>query len=367
MTDTDLADKSGAPEASEPLSPTASAPARGQSLWTRLRAMFAMRTVSLRDDLEVALESEAAGETADFSPSERTILQNVLQLGDKHVEDVMVPRADIVALEDTVTIRTLLESFIDANHSRLPIYHETLDDIGGFIHVKDLLRWMTQRSGQKKRASKSAAAKPAAATGLSLTASDLAMTVKQAGLTRDLLFVPPSMPAPDLLVKMQASHIHLAIVVDEYGGTDGLVSIEDLVEEIVGDISDEHDTDELLVKGGEDGVYTADGRVDIEELEKLLNVDFLPEEREEDADTLGGLVFSMAGRVPARGELIRHPSGIEFEIIDSDPRRVKRVRIHTHGKTEPKAQPTAEAAQAAPETPQNDADPAPNVEADKKE
>ena len=147
------------------------------------------------------------------------------------------------------------------------------------------------------------------------------------------------MPAPDLLVKMQASHIHLAIVIDEYGGTDGLVSIEDLVEEIVGDISDEHDTDEIA---GQAAARTASippmAASTSRNSKKLLNVDFLPEEREEDADTLGGLVFSMAGRVPARGEIIRHPSGIEFEIIDSDPRRVKRVRIHTRGKTEPKAE-----------------------------
>jgi CBS domain containing-hemolysin-like protein len=350
-------------------SPSGGRSARRHGLWDLIKQRFGQgRDSSLGESLQNVIETHSS---ADGSPQmadeAKSMMLNIIEFADMRVEDVMVPRADIVALEDTVTIRTLLESFIDANHSRLPIYHETLDDIGGFIHVKDLLRWMTQRSGQKKRTSKSAAAKPAAATGLSLTASDLAMTVKQAGLTRDLLFVPPSMPAPDLLVKMQASHIHLAIVVDEYGGTDGLVSIEDLVEEIVGDISDEHDTDELLVKGGEDGVYTADGRVDIEELEKLLNVDFLPEEREEDADTLGGLVFSMAGRVPARGELIRHPSGIEFEIIDSDPRRVKRVRIHTRGKTEPKAETPVEAAQAPSEQSQAVADPAPHSEPDKKE
>jgi CBS domain containing-hemolysin-like protein len=138
------------------------------------------------------------------------------------------------------------------------------------------------------------------------------------------------MPAPDLLVKMQASHIHMAIVVDEYGGTDGLVSIEDLVEEIVGEISDEHDTDDAqMIRTGENGIYVADARVGIEELEELLGIDFLPDERDQDADTLGGLIFSMMGRVPVRGELIRHDSGVEFEILDSDPRRVKRVRIHT--------------------------------------
>jgi CBS domain containing-hemolysin-like protein len=332
--------------------PSGNKAARRQGLWKLIKQRFGQgRDSSLGESLQNVIETHAG---ADGSPQiadeAKSMMLNIIEFADMRVEDVMVPRADIVALEDTATIRALLDSFIDANHSRLPIYHETLDDIGGFIHVKDLLRWMAQRSGQKKRTSKTPAAKPAN-PGFSLTGSDLSMTIKGAGLTRDLLFVPPSMPAPDLLIKMQASHIHLAIVVDEYGGTDGLVSIEDLVEEIVGDISDEHDTDELLVKGGEDGVYTADGRVDIEELEKLLNVDFLPEEREEDADTLGGLVFSMAGRVPVRGELIRHPSGIEFEIIDSDPRRVKRVRIHTRGKMERKAE--------APAEPAAETDPAP--------
>jgi CBS domain containing-hemolysin-like protein len=322
--------------------PSGGRPHRRQGLWNLLKQHFGSgRDSSFQESLQNVIDTHSgSGGESQIADEARSMMLNIIEFADMRVEDVMVPRADIVALEDTANIRALLETFIDANHSRVPIYHETLDDIGGFIHVKDLLRWMAQRSGQKKRASKAATAKPAA-PGFSLTGGELSLSIKQAGLTREILFVPPSMPAPDLLIKMQASHIHLAIVVDEYGGTDGLVSIEDLVEEIVGDISDEHDTDELLVRGGENGVYIADGRVDIEELEKLLKVDFLPEEREEDADTLGGLIFSMAGRVPVRGELIRHPSGIEFEIVDSDPRRVKRVRIHTQGKAEAAAKPEA--------------------------
>lgn len=324
--------------------PSNGRPQRRSGLWNLLKQRFgAGRDSSFQESLQNVIDTHSSnGGESQIADEAKSMLLNIIEFADMRVEDVMVPRADIVALEDTNNIRTLLETFIDANHSRVPIYHETLDDISGFIHVKDLLRWMAQRSGQKKRAAKTATAKPSA-PGFSLTGGELSLSIKQAGLMRDLLFVPPSMPAPDLLIKMQASHIHLAIVVDEYGGTDGLVSIEDLVEEIVGDISDEHDTDEHLVRAGENGVYTADGRVDIEELEKLLNVDFLPEEREEDADTLGGLIFSMAGRVPVRGELIRHPSGIEFEIVDSDPRRVKRVRIHTQAKAAPAAVVPAEA------------------------
>ncbi|MBL8905356.1 MAG: HlyC/CorC family transporter [Rhizobiales bacterium] len=323
--------------------PSGSGRARRPGLWHLIKQRFGPgRDSSFQESLQNVIETHAAsGGESQIADEARSMMLNIIEFADMRVEDVMVPRADIVALEETATIRTLLETFIEANHSRVPIYHETLDDINGFIHVKDFLRWMAQRSSQKKRAGKTTTAKPAA-PGFSLTGGELSLAIKQAGLTRDLLFVPPSMPAPDLLIKMQASHIHLAIVVDEYGGTDGLVSIEDLVEEIVGDISDEHDTDERLVRGGEYGVYTADGRVDIEELEKLLKVDLLPEEREEDADTLGGLIFSMAGRVPVRGELIRHPSGIEFEIVDSDPRRVKRVRIHTQVKSEPQAAMPAE-------------------------
>jgi CBS domain containing-hemolysin-like protein len=168
---------------------------------------------------------------------------------------------------------------------------------------------------------------------VTLPEADLDTTVKQTGILRPLLFVPPSMRAADLLVKMQSTRSHMAIVVDEYGGTDGLVSIEDLVEEIVGDIADEHDEDEAeLISPAEDGVYLADARAPIEDVEELLGLSLLPEEREEDADSLGGLIVSMLGRVPVRGELLRHPAGIELEILEADPRRVRKIRIHTRPK-----------------------------------
>jgi CBS domain containing-hemolysin-like protein len=256
------------------------------------------------------------------------MMLNIIEFSSLRVDDVMVPRVDIVAIDEADSMQDLLEKFIDANHSRVPVYRETLDGITGMIHVKDFLRWMAARGAKKRRTTKvEKAEKPAA--GLSIAAATLATPVKQAGLNREVLFVPPSMPATDLLVRMQASHTHLAIVIDEYGGTEGLVSIEDLVEVIVGDISDEHDTDEdLEIKPLEEKVYAADGRVDLAALETLLGVDLLPEEEEEEADTLAGLIFKIAGRVPTRGEVIRHSSGLEFEILESDPRRVKRVRIN---------------------------------------
>ena len=301
---------------------------RRDSLWRRIRNSFGRnRDRGLRESLEGALDSHEAQHPGESVRQEtKSMMLNIIEFSNLRVDDVMVPRVDIVAIDEAGTMRELLEKFIDANHSRVPVYRETLDGVTGMIHVKDFMRWMTARGAKKKKQARNE--KPALA-GLSITASELSTAVKQASLNREVLFVPPSMPATDLLVRMQASHTHLAIVIDEYGGTEGLVSIEDLVEVIVGDIADEHDTDEAVeIKPIEDGLYSADGRVDIAQLETLLGVDLLPDEEEEEADTLAGLVFKLAGRVPTRGEIIRHESGVEFEILDSDPRRVKRVRIN---------------------------------------
>ena len=186
--------------------------------------------------------------------------------------------------------------------------------------------------------------KPAATARLDLGKVDLQRSVATMNITRDLLYVPGSMSVLDLLLKMQTTRLHLALVVDEYGGTDGLVSIEDLVEEVVGDIADEHDVeDEPLIRTDPRLGLIADARMPIEELEKHLARELVSEEQEEDIDTLGGLVFSIAGRIPARGELVRHPSGIEFEVLEADPRRIKKLRIHVR---RPRA--TGEAKRALP-------------------
>jgi CBS domain containing-hemolysin-like protein len=295
-------------------------PPRREGLLRALKKRFRRnRSEDLQQEIETVIETHRAENPESEVAQETTsMMRNVITFSGLKVEDVMVPRADIIAIEDDANLRALLAKFNEANHSRVPIYHETLDDVLGMIHVKDFLRWMTTRK-------KSKAKNP----GLSVSAADLAHTVKQSGLMREVLFVPPSMPAADLLVKMQASHIHLAIVIDEYGGSDGLVSIEDLVEEIIGDIEDEHDTDEeKLIKKQDETTYVADARVFISVVDKLLGVDLLPDEEEDEADTLGGLIFEMAGRVPPRGEIIRHASGLEFEILQSDARRIKRIRIH---------------------------------------
>jgi CBS domain containing-hemolysin-like protein len=242
-----------------------------ESLWQRLRNRFGRsRDLGLRESLEGAIESHEAQNPGETVGQEaRSMMVNIIEFSSLRVDDVMVPRVDIVAIDETDSMQDLLEKFIDANHSRVPVYRETLDGVTGMIHVKDFLRWVAARGAKKRRAGKAEKDKTEklekpAAPGLSITAAVLGTSVKQAGLNREVLFVPPSMPATDLLVRMQASHTHLAIVIDEYGGTEGLVSIEDLVEVIVGDIADEHDTDEdLEIKPVEEGVFLADGRVDL--------------------------------------------------------------------------------------------------------
>ncbi len=312
---------------------------RPSGLWSRIRMLFSNgQDTSLRESLEDVIEQHGA-ENGDsgLKPEARSRMINLLEFEDLRVDDVMVPRADIIAVGEDVTIRKLLKIFIEANHSRIPAYRETLDDPIGMVHIKDLMRWLTTRGRSKSRKvpgkPSGTAAGAKSALEMVLSDKDLSFTIRRAGLIRDVLFVPPSMPAGDLLIKMQATRLHMAIVVDEYGGTDGLLTIEDLVEEIVGDIADEHDeADEDLVRPAEGGTYIADARAAIEDVEKLFKVDLLPDDMDEDADTLGGFIFFMLGRVPTRGELIKHDSGIEFEILGADPRRVKRLKIHARGK-----------------------------------
>ena len=228
------------------------------------------------------------------------------------VEDVMVPRADIIAVEADTGLHDLSKAFADAGHSRLPVYRDSLDEPIGFVHIKDLMpHLMLTARGRSAKSYKD---------------KKLINSIRRA-----VLFVPPSMLARDLLRRMQVRRIHMAIVVDEYGGTDGLVTLEDLLEPIVGDIEDEHDDAETSVEvvGTVNGVsvFEADARVSIDDFEEALGREFATPDEEDDVDTLGGLVFTLAGRVPERGEIIRHSNGVEFEIMDADARRVKRLRI----------------------------------------
>jgi CBS domain containing-hemolysin-like protein len=303
------------PNAEPPSSP-APAPSRGPSLWQRLRGLLALRTVSLRDDLEVALESESNGETADFTQSERTILKNVLDLADKRVEDVMIPRADIEAIDGERTLGELVARFRQVGHSRMPVYKESLDDIVGFIHVKDALRRITE-----------VVADPEATTPVKLVSTGLRSRLDRLDLLRQVLFVPPLMPVGDLLQQMQLKRVHMAVVIDEYGGTDGLVTIEDLLEAVVGEIEDEHDDDVALVRKVNSNVFIASARAELEEVRDVIGPDFDPAEHADEVDTLGGLVFELAGHVPAKGEIVTGIKGFEFEVLQADSRQVKRVKI----------------------------------------
>jgi CBS domain containing-hemolysin-like protein len=245
------------------------------------------------------------------------MMRRILHFGKLTVEDVMVPRADIVAVDESITVDELMRVFREAEHSRVPVYHETLDDPRGMIHIRDLMSWITEEAETSVKAP------------LDLGRVDLKRTIGAIAITRELLYVPASMAALHLLLKMQNTRIHLALVVDEYGGTDGLVSIEDLVEEVVGEIADEHDVEEApLIRSDPRLGLIADARVPIEDLEKHIGVELGSGEQEEDIDTLGGLVFALAGRIPELGERVLHPSGVKFEVLEADPRRIKKLRIH---------------------------------------
>jgi CBS domain containing-hemolysin-like protein len=309
------------------------APRDEETTWfDRLLQTFGLgEEPDLRELIEDAL---ARSKSDSLSAQERNMLLRILRFGKLTIEDVMVPRADIVAVDDTVSIDELMRVFRKAEHSRLPVYHETLDDPRGMIHIRDLMSWITEQANGDD--------------GLDLGKVDFKRSIGSLGLTRELIYVPGSMSCLDLLLKMQTSQLHLALVVDEYGGTDGLVSIEDLVEEIVGEIADEHDVEEEpLIRVDPRLGLIADARMPVEELEKHLGITLVSGEQEEDIDTLGGVVFSLTGRIPARGELVHHPSGVEFEVLDADPRRIKKLRIHLP-QTPDTARAASKAGQGAP-------------------
>ena len=308
---------------------------------------------SLRESLEFALRG--TGDSAAFSAEEREMLLRILRFEALRVVDVMVPRADIIAVDEDEPVRELLKMFDQAGVSRLPLFRETLDDPRGMVHIKDLMRWMMgdalgrpaiegHIAAPAPKFAPTASAHPAQQSQpkgslFDLGRVDLSRSIASTKLKRSVLYVPPSMPTMNLLIRMQSTRIHMALVVDEYGGTDGLITIEDLVEQIVGDIEDEHDEAEVahIVKDPKLGLLAA-ARTPVKELEEHLGIKLLNTEEEAEIDTLGGLVFQIVGRVPTRGELVRHVSGIEFEILDADPRRVKKLKIHIPA---PKAAPIA--------------------------
>jgi CBS domain containing-hemolysin-like protein len=259
---------------------------------------------SLRETIDEMIEEPSTGGSHLLSAHERVLIGNILKVYNRTAADVMVPRVDIVALDVETPFSEVLKCMIEQGHSRVPVYRETLDDVIGFVHVKDLLGPAADRQPTKLEP-----------------------------ILRKVLFVAPSLLILDLLVQMRQARTHIAMVVDEFGGIDGLVTIEDLIEEIVGEIEDEYDLAEgpnLTERA--DGTLIADARIPIEQLEERQGIRLRSIGEQEEVDTLGGLVSSLAGRVPGRGEIIGHPSGIEFEVLDADPRRVKRLRVRNRAK-----------------------------------
>jgi CBS domain containing-hemolysin-like protein len=256
---------------------------------------------TLREEIEDAIdEAEDSRPVAgDLSPAEREMLRNLLHFGEQTAGEICVTRGEIIAVPSNISFEGLVQAFIDAGHSRLPVYGESLDNVVGMVHIKDVF----------------------------LASVDPARDRSLDALMREPLFVPESMGAIELLARMRSGRVHLAIVVDEFGGTEGLVTIEDVVEEIVGDIEDEHDDAEAaMLTMLDDGVWEADARIELEELADA--VDKRLSSKEDEVDTLGGLVFLLAGHIPAKGECVTHASGWKLEAVDSDPRRIIRVRLH---------------------------------------
>jgi CBS domain containing-hemolysin-like protein len=298
--------------------PERATPESQSSLFERLRALFGLGPASVRDDIEDALDD--AGPNADFTPQELSILKNVLALHEVRVADVMVPRADVIAVQIEAPLSEVLALFRTAGHSRLPVYGETLDDPRGMVHIRDFVDYLA--AAPQFGLTPTPPSEPAAPF-------DLSLPLAKAKILRPVLFAPPSMPALDLLLRMQATRTHMALVIDEYGGCDGLVSIEDVVEAIVGDIEDEHDEAETpTIEKTPEGAFIADARASLEDASSALGDDLLRLGDAEDVDTVGGLVTARAGRVPGRGEIVAGIGGFEFEILDADPRRVKRVKIY---------------------------------------
>ena len=282
----------------------ATGPEEGSSrLWRGMRALIFGDDgeTTLRDQIEEAIDDAEGGRpiTGDLSPHERQMLRNLLHFGDRTAGEVAVTRGDMIAIPDTISFDDLAAAFADAGHSRLPVYANSLDHVVGMIHIKDVF----------------------------VAARDPSVDRSISALLRTPLFVPESMGVLELLARMRSERMHLAIIVDEFGGTEGLVTIEDVVEEIVGEIEDEHDEEETssLVML-EDGVWEADARVELDELART--VDPRLASPDDEVDTLGGLVFLLAGHIPAQGECVQHPSGWRLEALDSDSRRIIRVRLH---------------------------------------
>ncbi len=328
----DTGEQSSSEEGSSPLRQDYSAKHKS-TIWSRIsRILKPLQGERLREDLTDALLTDTDIGAA-FTPEERAMLNNILRFREVRVEDIMIPRVDIDGLEVDTTIGEAMIRFEETGRSRMPIYDETLDNPKGMIHIRDLLSYVGKQARNKRRSGARAAVNGEAKVprapraNFDLARVDLETTLAEAGVIRKILFAPPSMLASDLLKTMQAQRTQLALVIDEYGGTDGLVSHEDIVEMVVGDIDDEHDKDEAMFSRISSDVLIADARAELTELAEVIGHDFDVREHIEEIDTLGGLIFFALGRIPAKGEVVHAVPGFEFHILDADSRRIKGVRI----------------------------------------
>jgi CBS domain containing-hemolysin-like protein len=310
-----------------PIAPSrATARLNGEGWFSRaIRALFRWKPESFRSDLRSVLEGGAA--QIGLSQRESAMLRNILSLHERRAADVMVPRADIIAVQKELPLGELMKVFESAAHSRLVVYDDTLDDAVGMVHIRDLIAYMTARAAASAKAVTER--KGPFPADLDLAAIDLSIPLAAAKIIREMLFVPPSMPVMDLLARMQTSRIHLALVVDEYGGADGVISIEDIVEQIVGDIADEHDEEDApRIVRQPDGSFLADARANLEDVMLVIGPEFeIGDEVANEVDTLAGYIATRIGRVPVRGELVPGPGRYEIEVLDADPRRVKKLKI----------------------------------------
>jgi CBS domain containing-hemolysin-like protein len=282
---------------------------------------------ALRESLEMALSREA-GEDKAFSAEERAMIRNILRLRETRVWDVMVPRSEVDAVAMDITLTELMIRFRASGHSRMPVYRETLDDAGGMVHIRDLMAYIAEQATVPASRVESRAEE---AVGIHLSQVDLARPLSETGIVRPVLFVPASVPAADLLARMQQSRIQMALVIDEYGGVDGLVSLEDLLETVVGDIEDEHDIDEGgdVVPAPDGNGWIAHGKAELDDVSAATGIDFELWDESDDVDTLGGFAIALVGRVPSEGETITSEKvpGIAFDVIDADARRIRSLRI----------------------------------------
>lgn len=340
---------------SSPGLPAIIPPRKQPGFFQRLAFLFRPQAnASMRENLRDALAASSAAGDQTISADERAMLDNILRLREVRVSHVMVPRGDVEAVDLSTSLGDLLKQFETSGHSRMPVYHETLDDPRGMVHIRDVMGYLTRTGRRRPRRARAATngsaiksagrangdsrssgtgkanGNGAAKASLDFSRIDFSRTIGELKLMRPVLFVPPSMLASDLMARMQTQRIQMALVIDEYGGTDGLVSLEDVVEMVVGDIEDEHDEVEVQIERTDEHTVTVDARLELDEARAELGdafVEAAQREGEGDVDTIGGLIFSLLGRVPVRGEVIPTFAGYEMEVLEADPRRIRRVRL----------------------------------------